>query len=115
MPGEAVVDASGETTITENQASDFVTIEDEEPVRRMRKEHGVYVEYVDGERTDRGLSDLKGTKMTWGEGSVRTYNRTIVDMADHPGKAYVESIKVFDINHAKSQEYTEALKQFYAE
>lgn len=100
-------------------AEDGVTVEDggaevESGARRLRKEHGVYVEYIDGERTDHGLEDLKGTKMTWGEGVVRTYNRSIVSGEDHPGKNYAESIKVFDINHQQLSAFRRSLEQFYS-
>lgn len=113
----AMPNANDAAAATAAAAATVHTLEDSEPAPRyMKKEHGVYVEYVDGKPTDRGLAEHKGPKMAWGEGVVRSFNRSIVEPGtEHPGRAYAESIKVFDIDHHRKQEFVAAVQVFYDE
>jgi hypothetical protein len=100
--------------------SDILSVEDdhESPATstRVRKMNGVYVEVVNGEVTGQALTeDEKAIKMKWGEGTVRTFNRSSpLDGGPHPGKAYAESITVFDIDYPQKQKLKQALVEFYA-
>ena len=111
----AAVEAAAAASEAATAAVD--TLEGSEPAPRyMKKEHGVYVEYVNGEPTDRGLAEHKGPKMAWGEGVVRSFNRSVIEPGtEHPGKAYAESIKVFDIDYHRQQEFIAAVQVFYDE
>lgn len=80
--------------------------------RVMHKVNGVYVEYENGKPTETGLGDMKQVKLKWGEGSVRTFNQSVA-VGAHPGKAFAESIKNFDIDYQRKKEFEISLISFY--
>ncbi len=80
-------------------------------VVQLKKEHGVYIKYVDGVSTGEGMGDKK--KIRFRNGALRHFNRTVGDGADHPGRAYAESIRNWDVNHGRQVEFKVALQNFY--
>ena len=86
--------------------------DEEHEIDVLKKVNGVYKKVVDGKVTDEGLGEDKEHHMQWRDDVVRSFNRSFVN-GEHPGKAYAQSIRVFDVHHAQKLVMLDALREFY--